>query len=89
MKAQKIIANKDSYGFQERGWKKGDIAHVTSLDFPEAKHFDHLDGTPLVEEKKPVVKKSAAETKAEHDLQLKIKADLDAKLKEEEAKKEK
>ena len=48
----KIVANKDSFGFQDRGWIKGDIAIVKDANFPEAKHFNNLDGSPLVEAKK-------------------------------------
>lgn len=52
----KVVANKDSYGFQDRGWIKGEIANVKDASFPEAKHFNNLDGSPLVEEKKEEVK---------------------------------
>lgn len=83
----KVVANKDSFGFQNKGWKKGDIAEVKNADFPEAKHFENLDGSPLVKEvaAKAAPKKSKEEADAE--LQAKIKADLDKELAHDEAKK--
>lgn len=82
MKQTKIMANKDSYGFQDRGWRRGDFAFVTSFDFPEAKHFSHLDGSPLVDEAKA---KEDAEKEAKAE--AKAKADADKKAKEDAAKK--
>ena len=75
---KKVIANKDSFGFQNRYWKKGEIAILSGgeKDFP-AKHFDNLDGSSCVEKK--------AEVKEELDhvkLDEKLIADLEEKFAE-------
>ena len=76
---KKVIANKDSFGFQGKVWKKDEIAILSGSekDFPEAKHFDNLDGSSCVEAK--------VEVKEEIDhvkLDEKLIADLEEKFAE-------